>query len=136
MILSFDKLLLFCDKVSRKILYNHDKGIFSRKIKIIFMEVLFMESRKSLAKKGFISIIIFIATIFLTCIIDTESALEYVNAFVMLFSWITAGVSLYKLDVMKNKAALVCLIIFLNFLYLFYAGFFILLPMLNENKEN
>lgn len=44
-----------------------------------------MESRKSLAKKGFISIIIFIATIFLTCIIDTESALEYVNAFVQGF---------------------------------------------------
>ncbi len=95
-----------------------------------------MESRKSLAKKGFISVIIFLATIFINCIIDTESALAYINAFVMLFAWITAGVSLYKLDVMKNKTALVCLIIFLNFLYLFYAGFFILLPMLNENKEN
>ncbi|MDD6346198.1 MAG: hypothetical protein PUA51_08295 [Oscillospiraceae bacterium] len=93
-----------------------------------------MENRKQLAKKGLISIAVFLITLFFIGGTETGSNFELIISFVMLFSWLTAGISLYKLDVMKNKAALICLIVFLNFLYLFYAEIFILPQILKEEE--
>lgn len=93
-----------------------------------------MENRKQLAKRGMISIAIFLITLLFVSGTETGSNLETIISFVMLFSWLTAGISLYKLDVMKNKAALICLIVFLNFPYLFYAEIFILPQILKEEE--